>query len=208
MRTLVGLGATVRSWQWCSWQWCSWQWCSWQWCSWQWCSWQWRSWKVPAGALLASALIACGDEEPSGPREAPVFVFTDWIRIDASCGPYTFRAPPDTVAQSAAGIDSCVERWTTSSCEYSSDYGGFSSDLREYREAEQYEGYEELQEVIDGQEVRLVTVRGEELFVAGVHFPRIAGEMAGIRLTVEARCQDSAGQLDALSVFRTISFSR
>ncbi|MEO8178184.1 MAG: hypothetical protein ABI895_05050 [Deltaproteobacteria bacterium] len=148
-----------------------------------------------------------------------MMVFSDWIRVEAACG-YAFRAPPDTMAQMAAGIDSCVERWTTGGgvsaggnvstrgCVYTGDYGGFSSDLREYGEAEGYAEYAETPQVIDGREARLVTVSSDEFLLAGVHFPQIAAELGGIRLTVEARCGDTAGQLDALGVFRTITFPR
>ena len=155
-----------------------------------------------------ATLLACAGGDPApGQEPARVLVFTDWIRVEATCG-YAFRAPPDTMAQMAAGIDSCVERWATGGCVYSGDYGGFSSNLREYREAEGYTEYEETPEVIDGQEARLVTVSSEELLLAGVHFPQVAAELEGIGLTLEARCQDSAGQLDALGVFRTITFPR
>ncbi|MEY2930543.1 MAG: hypothetical protein RL033_1292 [Pseudomonadota bacterium] len=142
-----------------------------------------------------------------------MLVFTDWIQVEASCG-YAFRAPPDTMAEMVTGTDSCVERWitgggaSTGGCVYTGDYGGFSSNLRGYQEAEGFSEYEETLEVIDGREARLVTVSSEEFLLAGVHFPKITPELEGVGLTVEARCQDKAGQLDALGVFRSILLQR
>lgn len=156
---------------------------------------------------LALALVALACSGPSGERGQTLQVFTDWIRIDASCGDYSFRAPPDTVEQAAQGVDSCREKWTTSSCDYAADYGPFSSDLSEYRDALEYE---ELQELISGREAKLVTAtlaepaQGEPPYVAGVTLAEVEPNAAGIRLTLDARCRSSAGQLDALSVFRTI----
>ncbi|MEY4544481.1 MAG: hypothetical protein RL685_676 [Pseudomonadota bacterium] len=164
--------------------------------------------------VFGATLLACGSGQPApGQETARVLVFTDWIRVEASCG-YAFRAPPDTMAEMAVGTDSCVERWitgggaATGGCVYTGDYGGFSSNLREYQEAEGYSEYEETPEVIDGREARLVTVSSEEFLLAGVHFPQLAAELEGIGLTVEARCQRKAGQLDALGVFRSITLPR
>lgn len=152
-------------------------------------------------AVLAATLLACaGSEEEQG----TLLVFTDWIRIDATCGEYSFRAPPETTAQEAQGLDSCREKWTTPSCDYAADYGGFSSDLSEYREAM---SYEELQEVISGREAKLVTAvlaDTEPRYLAAVTIPEVDPAVMGIRLTLDARCQSSTGQRDALSVFRTI----
>ncbi len=155
--------------------------------------------------LLGCALLACGDD-PARRPEDDLLLFTDWIRVEAECG-YAFRAPPDTMPQDAAGTDSCVERWTTGDCLYSGYYGAFSSDLSEYRQAEGVAEYEESAELIAGQEARLVTARAADFRLAGVHFPQVAAAPEGVGLTVEARCQSRAGQLDARSVFRTITFA-
>jgi hypothetical protein len=122
-------------------------------------------------------------------------------------GENSFRAPPDTVEQDAQGVDSCREKWTTESCDYDADYGPFSSDLSEYRAQLEYQ---ELQEPISGREAKLVTAElaepedGVPPYVAGVTIADVEPDTAGIRLTLDARCRSSAGQLDALSVFRTI----
>jgi len=97
-----------------------------------------------------------------------------------------------------------VNGWATGNCVYLGDYGGFSSDLREYKEAMQYE---ETQESIDGRAAKVVTAVSDEFLIAAVHFPRVEREAEGIRLTVSANCQDGLGQQDALRIFRTITFA-
>src|SRR5687767_15040391 len=96
-------------------------------------------------AICAATLLACAGS--SGEESSTLQVFTDWIRIDATCGDYSFRGPPEIAEQEAQGVDSCREKWTTQSCDYAADYSSFSSDLSEYREAM---SYQELQEVISG----------------------------------------------------------
>ena len=54
--------------------------------------------------VLGATLLACSDPAP-GREPARVLVFTDWIRVEASCG-YAFRAPPDTVAHVATQCSS------------------------------------------------------------------------------------------------------
>lgn len=153
-------------------------------------------------AVFAATLLACAGS--SGDEGQTLLVFTDWIRIEATCGNYSFRGPPETTAQEAEGVDSCREKWSTQSCEYAADYGSFSSDLSEFRETM---SYEELQEVISGRDAKLVTAvltDTEPRYLAAVTIPDVDPTVQGIRLTLDARCRSSAGQQDALSSFRTL----
>lgn len=157
---------------------------------------------APLAAMpLAAMLLACSGS--AGGDSDQLLVFTDWIPIEASCGDYSFRGPPDMRAQPAQGIDSCVERWTTSSCDYASDYGGFSSDLSEYREAMDYQ---EREETISGRAAKLVTATfdSEPRYLAAITIPDVDRARMGLRLTLGASCRSSAGQEDALSVFRSL----
>jgi hypothetical protein len=157
--------------------------------------------------FFAATLLACSGSSPG--EEQTLLVFTDWLRVEASCGDYSFRGPPDIVEQEAQGLDSCREKWTTSSCDYAADYSGFASDLSEYQGAM---GYQEQNEVISGLEAKLITAEleaavpedGEPRFVAAVTLPGVDPAVEGSRLTLDARCRSAAGQQDALSVFRTI----
>ena len=149
--------------------------------------------------------LARGDEpEPTSVVEqGAASVPTDWVPFQASCG-YAFRAPPELMMQALQGTDSCVDGWATGNCVYHGDYGGFSSDLREYQEALQYE---ETQESIDGHAAKVVTAVSDEFLIAAVSFPRVDQENERIRLTIAANCQDGPGQQDALRIFRTITFA-
>lgn len=149
--------------------------------------------------------LARDDEpEPASAVEQGVgSVPTDWVPVTVPCG-YAFRAPPELMMQALQGTDSCVNGWATGNCVYLGDYGGFSSDLREYEEAMQYQ---ETQESIDGRAAKVVTAVSDEFLIAAVYFPRVQRETEGIRLTVSANCQDGPGQQDALRIFRTITFA-
>ena len=152
-------------------------------------------WLVSAAATL----LACsGSPEGGG---GGLQVFTDWIRVEALCADYSFRGPPETVARELPGFDYCVEEWTTSGCTYIADYSSSASDLSPYRGAM---GYQELQEVVGGRDASLVTAELNDTgprFTAAVTIPEVA---AGIRLTVDGRCQSSAAQQDGLNMLRTL----
>ncbi|HWO13478.1 MAG TPA: hypothetical protein VNN80_28450 [Polyangiaceae bacterium] len=153
-------------------------------------------------AALGALLVACASDA-SAPGDGAPSVPAGWVRVQAVCG-YGFHAPPDVMMRALVGIDSCIDGWSASSCAYTGDYGGYSSDLTEYEGSPQYQ---ETRESIDGRDAKLVTLADEGL-VAAVHFASVDPAVPGLRLTVGADCQDAAGQQDALTVFRSIRFAR
>jgi hypothetical protein len=127
----------------------------------------------------------------------------EWTRVEAHCG-YSFLAPPGVVVRAGQPFDSCLDDWTTQSCEYSGDYGLFSSELEELKGSAQYTA---LQESIDGRAALVVTAAAKESLRAAVFFREVDPAVEGIRLTISANCQDIAGQQDALKLFRSIAFT-
>jgi hypothetical protein len=154
-------------------------------------------------SVLGLALVACGGESDPGDVDTPgASVPTDWVYVQANCG-YGFQAPAELTAIDRQGEDSCLDSWSTPGCAYAGDHGSYSSNLSELVGQPQLVVREES---IDGRAAKLVTALQDGSFVAAVNFPQVSPDEPGVRLTVSATCDDSAGQQDALRAFRTITF--
>lgn len=127
----------------------------------------------------------------------------EWIRVESHCG-YSFLAPPGVRVRAGQPFDSCTDDWTIRSCEYFGDYGKFSNDLEELKGSAQSTA---LQESIDGRAALVVTAPAKDSLVAAVYFREVDPDVEGLLLTISAHCQDSAGQQDALKLFRSIAFA-
>lgn len=154
---------------------------------------------------LALVFVACGGADSDEGDEAErVSVEPGWVLVEGTCGDgYSFFAPPEISREPVQGIDSCVERWATSTCSYAVDYGMYSNDLTGYADLPQYERAEK---VIDGRKARVITALSEERFVAAVHFAGIDPESERVALTLWVSCTDEAGRKQALAAFDTIVF--
>jgi hypothetical protein len=75
------------------------------------------------GSLLLLAIAAC--HHTVAP---PLDEVDNWRSTQSSCD-FTFRAPPDLVRTPVQGIDSCVDRFRGTECEYDGGSGWYGSGL-------------------------------------------------------------------------------
>jgi hypothetical protein len=152
---------------------------------------------------LALFAVACGGADASeGDANDAVVVGADWVRVESSCG-YGFDAPPDVTELAVQGIDSCVDAWTTGSCEYHGDYGGFSNDLSGYSDLPEFRLTEKS---VGGRAARVMTARSGDAFVAAVYIPGLDADER-IALTLWGECADKSGQTEALAAFGTVTIN-
>ncbi|NNE19423.1 MAG: hypothetical protein HKN10_13185 [Myxococcales bacterium] len=154
-------------------------------------------------ALLVAWLAGC-----SG-APAPVdSVPSDWALVTSSCG-YTFMAPPDVVAEDIQGIDSCVDRWSTSDCTVAGDHGVYSGrdiDTGEFIDFRQWS------ETIDGRTAELTTAWNQlpsvvRRFQSSIYFTLVDSRNPEVMLKVSAFCSTAEAREETLQMFRTINLT-
>lgn len=138
-------------------------------------------------------------------EDAPFTGFPDnWLDVKTPCS-FSFKSPGDYQDKPVQGLDSCVLEFDAGYCHYSADYGPFNGSFGPRGDETEYH---ERSENIDGRPAQLVSFTSPSFpgsFVAGVYFGQGLG---GTGLTMMAKCDNTAGPIEAHALFRTIRFER